>query len=107
LLEPTLFCVLCVYDNINYTWVKGHISASADKLFGQPTSNGGYQKAVYILIMEVVRKTIKRKWVFYKTVALFRINKISYFHLINFLNDPEKELKESIKNQGQTSLYPT
>jgi lipopolysaccharide transport system permease protein len=32
---------------------------------------------------------------------------VSYVHLINFLNDPEKELKESLKNQGQISLFPT
>jgi hypothetical protein len=32
---------------------------------------------------------------------------VSYVHLINFQNDPEKELKESLKNQGQISLFPT
>ena len=30
---------------------------------------------------------------------------VSYVYLLNFLNDPEKELKESIKNQGQASLF--
>ena len=33
--------------------------------------------------------------------------KLCTVHLINFPNDSEKELKESIKNQGQASLLPT
>jgi len=62
---------------------------------------------ISLLLMEVVRKTIKRKWAFSNMVALVRFHMVSYNHLINSLNDPEKELKESIKNQGQTSLFPT
>ena len=62
---------------------------------------------ISLLLMEVVRKNIKRKWAFSNMVALVRFHMVSYVHLINFLNDPEKELKESIKNQGQTSLFPT
>ena len=62
---------------------------------------------ISLLLMEVVRKTIKRKWAFSNMVALVRFHMVSYVHLINFLNDPEKELKENIKNQGQASLFPT
>jgi IS4 transposase len=62
---------------------------------------------ICLLLMEVVRKTIKRKRAFSNMVALVRFHMVSYVHLINFLNDPEKELKESIKNQVQTSLFPT
>lgn len=62
---------------------------------------------ISLLLMEVVRKTLKRNWAFSNMVALVRFHMVSYVHLINFLNDPEKELKESLKNQGQISLFPT
>lgn len=62
---------------------------------------------ISLLLMEVVRKTIKRKWAFSNMVALVRFHMVSYVHLINFLNDPEKELKETLKKNGQTSLFPT
>ena len=62
---------------------------------------------ISLLLMEVVRKTLKRNWAFSNMVALVRLHMVSFVHLINFLNDPEKELKESLKNQGQASLFPT
>lgn len=62
---------------------------------------------ISLLLMEVVRKTIKRKWAFSNMVALVRFHMVSYVHLINFLNDPEKELKETLKKNGQTFLFPT
>lgn len=62
---------------------------------------------ISLLLMEVIRKTIKRKWAFSNMVALVRFHMVSYVHLINFLNDPEKELKETLKKNGQTSLFPT
>jgi hypothetical protein len=62
---------------------------------------------ISLLLMEVVRKTIKRNWAFSNMVALVRFHMISYVHLINFLNDPEKELKQRLKESGQTSLFPT
>jgi len=57
------------------------------------------------LLVEVIRKTIKRKWAFSNMVALVRFHMVSYVYQFNFLNDLEKELKESIKNQGQASLF--
>lgn len=62
---------------------------------------------ISLLLMEVVRKTLKRNWAFSNMVALVRFHMVSYVHLFNFLNDPEKELKESLKNQGQITLFPT
>lgn len=62
---------------------------------------------ISIFLMEVVRETLKRNWAFSNMVALVRFHVVSYVHLINFLDDPEKELKESLKNQGQTSPFPT
>ena len=53
-----------------------------------------------LLLMEVVRKTIKRKWAFSNMVALVRFQMVSYVYLINFLNEPEKKIKENMKNQG-------
>lgn len=62
---------------------------------------------ICLLLMEVVRKTIKRKWAFSNMVALVRFHMVSYVHLINFLNNPEKALKESINHKTQISLFPT
>gem|GEM_PF-5365174 len=44
---------------------------------------------------------------FSNRVALVRFHTVNHVHLINFLNDSEKELKESLKNSSQTSLFPT
>lgn len=60
---------------------------------------------ISLLLMEVVRKTSKRKWAFSNLVALVRFHMISYVHLINFLNDPEKELKQQLKESGQIPLF--
>jgi hypothetical protein len=60
---------------------------------------------ISLLLMEVVRKNSKRKWAFSNLVALVRFHMISYVHLINFLNDPEKELKQQLKESGQIPLF--
>jgi transposase len=60
---------------------------------------------ISLLLMEVVRKISKRKWAFSNLVALVRFHMISYVHLINFLNDPEKELKQQLKESGQIPLF--
>lgn len=62
---------------------------------------------ISLLLMEVVRKTIKKKWAFSNMVALVRFHMISYVHLINFLNDPEKELKQRLTESAQISLFQT
>lgn len=62
---------------------------------------------ISLLLMEVVRKIAKRRWAFSNMVAMVRFHLISYVHLINFLNNPEKELKHRLKELGQTSLFPT
>jgi hypothetical protein len=53
------------------------------------------------LLVEVIRKTIKRKWAFSNMVALVRFHMVSYVYQFNFLNDLEKELKESIKTKDK------
>jgi IS4 transposase len=50
---------------------------------------------ISLLLMEVIRKTLKRNWPFSNMVALVR-----FVYLINFLNNSEKELKVNLKNQG-------
>ncbi len=62
---------------------------------------------ISLLLMEVVRKTVKRNWAFSNMVALVRFHMTNYVHLINFLNNPENELKKNLQDAGQTSLFPT
>lgn len=62
---------------------------------------------ISLLLMEVIRKMAKRRWAFSNMVALVRFHLISYVHLINFLNNPEKELKQRVNALNQPSLFPT
>ena len=62
---------------------------------------------ISLLLMEVIRKTIQKKWAFSNMVTLVRFHLITYVHLIHFLNNPEKELKARIEQQNQYALFPT
>jgi hypothetical protein len=62
---------------------------------------------ISLLLMEVIRKMAKKRWAFSNMVALVRFHLISYVHLINFLNNPEKELKQRVNVLNQPSLFPT
>jgi len=60
---------------------------------------------ICLLLMEVIRKQIKRRWAFSNMVSLVRFHLMAYVHLINFLNNPDLELKKCLKNTNQTSLF--
>lgn len=62
---------------------------------------------ISLLLMEVVRKQLKKSWAFSNMVAIVRFHLPSYVHLTNFLNNPEKELKESLAKSSQMDLFPT
>ncbi|WP_373400852.1 hypothetical protein V8V91_14895 [Algoriphagus halophilus] len=53
---------------------------------------------ISLLLMEVVRKQLKRNWVFSNMVAIVRFHLPSYVHLTNFLNNPEKEPGKALLN---------
>lgn len=62
---------------------------------------------ISLLLMEVIKKTVSRKWAFSNMVALVRFHLMNYVHLINFLCDPEKALFDSVKKEAQLALFDT
>lgn len=60
---------------------------------------------ICLLLMEVVRKQLKRRWAFSNMVSLVRFHLMAYVHLTNFLNNPDQELKRSQKHSLQHSLF--
>lgn len=61
---------------------------------------------IAMLLLEVVKRQLKKKWAYSNMVALVRFHLMAYISLFDFLNDPEKTL---IKNNQklQPSLFPT
>lgn len=62
---------------------------------------------ISMLLMEVVRKQLTRKWAYSNMVAMVRFHMMVYVHLVNFLNDPEKELRKRLRDEGQLSIFQT
>jgi hypothetical protein len=62
---------------------------------------------ISLLLMEVVRKQLKRSWAFSNMVAIVRFHLPSYVHLANFLNNPDKELQESLLKTSQLDMFQT
>jgi len=60
---------------------------------------------ICLLLMEVVRKQLKRRWAFSNMVSLVRFHLMAYVHLIHFLNNPDKELQKSANLRLQTALF--
>lgn len=60
---------------------------------------------ICLLLMEVVRKQLKRKWAFSNMVSLVRFHLMAYVHLANFLNNPDMELKKRLENTYQSALF--
>ena len=62
---------------------------------------------ISLLLMEVVRKQLKKSWAFSNRVAIVRFHLASYVHMTNFLTNPDKELQESLAKSAQMNLFPT
>lgn len=62
---------------------------------------------ISLLFMEVVRKQLKKSWAFSNMVAIVRFHLPSYVHLANFLNNPDKELQESLAKTAQLDMFKT
>lgn len=60
---------------------------------------------ICLLLMEVVRKQLKKRWAFSNMVSLVRFHLMAYVHLTNFLNNPDLELKKCLQTTHQTSLF--
>ncbi len=57
------------------------------------------------LLMTVIQKTLKRRWAFSNLVSFCKIHLFNYIHLINFLENPEKDWRKIQKNAVQYSLF--
>jgi transposase len=56
---------------------------------------------ISLLLMEVIKKKVSRKWAFSNMVALVRFHLMNYVHLLNFLCNPERALTDTIKKEAQ------
>jgi len=57
------------------------------------------------LLMTVIQKTLKRRWAFSNLVSFCKIHLFNYIHLINFLENPEKDWQKIQGNSVQYSLF--
>ena len=60
------------------------------------------------LLMTVIQKCLKKSWAFSNLVSFCRIHLFNYIHLINFLDNPEKDwqtISDLAKTNPQLSLF--
>ena len=60
---------------------------------------------ICLLLIEVVRKNMQKRWAFSNMVSLVRFHLMGYVHLINFQNNPDKEIKRAALDGYQSSLF--
>lgn len=57
------------------------------------------------LITKIIQKKAKRKWSFANLSSMLRIHLMTYTSLYDFLENPEKNLKRTLKNDAQLKLF--
>jgi len=57
------------------------------------------------LLMTVIQKMLKRSWAFSNLVSFCKIHLFNYIHLINFLENPDKDWQKTVYNTEQLSLF--
>jgi hypothetical protein len=57
------------------------------------------------LLMTVIQKKLKKSWAFSNLVSFCKIHLFNYIHLLNFLENPEKDWQKSLGNQEQLSFF--
>ena len=57
------------------------------------------------LLMTVIQKTLKRSWAFSNLVSFCKIHLFNYIHLLNFLENPDKDWQNTIEKERQISLF--
>jgi len=61
---------------------------------------------IALLLTEVFRSRVVKKWAFSNMVSLIRFHLMNYVHLIDFLNDPDKALRKTLLKTHQLALFP-
>ena len=60
------------------------------------------------LLLKYIQKTVKRKWAFSNLASMIRLHLMTYIHLRNFLENPEKAILKTQTEYPKTlSLFPT
>ena len=57
------------------------------------------------LLMTVIQKTLKKSWAFSNLVSFCKIHLFNYIHLINFLENPDKDWQKTQLNLQQLYLF--
>jgi len=57
------------------------------------------------LLMTVIQKKLKKSWSFSNLVSFCKIHLFNYIHLLNFLENPDKDWKIETNNIEQLSLF--
>jgi len=57
------------------------------------------------LLMTVIQKQLKRSWAFSNLVSFCKIHLFNYIHLMNFLENPDKDWQKTYYNEEQLSLF--
>jgi len=57
------------------------------------------------LLMTVVQKKLKRSWAFSNLVSFVKIHLFNYIHLMNFLENPEKDWRKVLLKERQFDLF--
>jgi IS4 transposase len=57
------------------------------------------------LLMTVVQKKLKKSWAFSNLVSFCKIHLFNYIHLIQFLENPDKDWQKQEHNELQHSLF--
>lgn len=57
------------------------------------------------LLMTVIQKKLKRSWAFSNLVSFCKIHLFNYIHLLNFLENPDKDWLKTIRIEQQLQLF--
>ena len=64
-----------------------------------------YCALIVNLLLTVIQKKLKRRWAFSNLVSFCRIHLFNYIHLLNFLENPEKDWLKKQQNLEQQTLF--
>lgn len=56
---------------------------------------------IAMLLIEVVKRRLKKKWAFSNMVSMVRFHLMNYINLVSFLNNPEKAWSELINSKNE------
>jgi hypothetical protein len=57
------------------------------------------------LLMTVIQKSLKRRWAFSNLVSFCKIHLFNYIHLLNFLENPDKDWQKAFNLERQPTLF--